>query len=74
MDVKNKKNHKLKQALHYIKLHCLTNLVSVQIQNTPYKKNFNIIIREEPSPLYLQPKNFTFHNLCNPESVLLQIT
>jgi len=38
MDVKNKKNHKLKQALHYIKLHCLTNLVSVQIQNTPYKK------------------------------------
>jgi hypothetical protein len=32
--------------------------------NRSIQKNFNKALKNAPSPLYLQPKNLTFHNLC----------
>ncbi len=59
-----KKSHNIKQSLYNTITRCNTNYGFCADPNSSLQKNFNKAIKTQPSHLYTQPKNLTFHNLC----------
>jgi hypothetical protein len=65
------KDHKLSQALHHVKLKCLTNFGFCSNPDYTKQRNFNNTAKEDISSLFLQPKNLAFHNLCSENNLPL---
>jgi hypothetical protein len=60
---------KINQAIHFTKLRCLRDYSFFADPAKPLQQNFNKGIENAPSPVYCQPKNLTFHNLCQTQKL-----
>ncbi|MFN9982670.1 MAG: hypothetical protein ACK53Y_22265, partial [bacterium] len=58
------KNFRLTQKLQQVKSNCLADYGFCSNPHSTLQKNFNNALKEDTSLLSLQPKNLTFHNLC----------
>jgi len=58
------KNFRLTQKLQQVKSNCLADYGFCSNPHSTLQKNFNNALKEDASLLSLQPKNLTFHNLC----------
>jgi hypothetical protein len=61
----NEQALRLNQALHFTKLRCLHNFGFFVDSSKTLQQNFNKIITPDKLNPHCQPKNLTFHNLCN---------
>jgi hypothetical protein len=65
--MENNRKHnpqRLQLFLQHLSTRCQTDYGFCSNPNLSIQKRFNETIKSQPSPLYLQPKYLTFHNLC----------
>jgi hypothetical protein len=62
-------NKILSQNIYHTKIHCLKKFGFIADPKLPLRKNVEKHIGACPSPLFCQPSNLAFHNLCNNNNI-----
>ncbi len=60
----NSKDYIIKQALYHTEQCCLRNFGFIANPSLSLHQNFRIMLQSKSSPIFQQPKNLTYHNLC----------